>query len=434
MTTETIGRSINALPTGVFKTLFKVKPLGALQARRQTTGTVALYWRYSIGTASERVSIGLYDSSAPPRSLTPTQRGFSIAAATRAAEALAIEHHQHRENGGRPAIVAAQRAALEAVTEAKRQAEENTLRDLLIAYSNHLEALGRSSHRDARSIFNLHVFEAWPKVAALPACQVNGEHFADMMRKLMDAGKGRTANKLRSYARAAYQTAKAARSKASIPASFKSFGVTVNPVAETEPDELQNRPDKRPLSGAELRLYWQIIKKMTGFQGALLRLHLLTGGQRIEQLVNLKTANISGDLVLIHDGKGRPGRPPRPHSLPLVKEAKLALSDCGPAGEYALSTDGGVTHVAATSLSKWAVSAAGGAIDDFQAKRLRSGVETLLAGAGVAREVRGRLQSHGVSGVQARHYDGHDYVLEKRKALETLYRLLEKRDPKPLSA
>lgn len=150
--------------------------------------------------------------------------------------------------------------------------------------------------------------------------------------------------------------------------------------------------------------------------------------------MNLKTANISADLVLIHDGKGRPGRPPRPHSLPLIKEAKLALNECGPAGEYALSTDGGVTHVAATSLSKWAVSAAGGAIDGFQAKRLRSGVETLLAGVGVAKEVRGRLQSHGVSGVQARHYDGHDYILEKRKALETLYRLLENRDPKPLSA
>jgi hypothetical protein len=35
------------------------------------------------------------------------------------------------------------------------------------------------------------------------------------------------------------------------------------------------------------------------------------------------------------------------------------------------------------------------------------------------------LQSHGIAGVQARHYDGHDYMDEKRQALETLFRLLD---------
>ena len=92
--------------------------------------------------------------------------------------------------------------------------------------------------------------------------------------------------------------------------------------------------------------------------------------------------------------------------------------------DFALSTDSGVTHVAATSLSAWAVEAAGDTIPDFQAKRIRSGVETILASAGVSKEIRGRLQSHGVAGVQARHYDGHDYMTEKRKALATLHKLL----------
>ena len=45
--------------------------------------------------------------------------------------------------------------------------------------------------------------------------------------------------------------------------------------------------------------------------------------------------------------------------------------------------------------------------------RIRSGVETLLAANGVSQEVRGHLQSHGLTGVQARHYDGHDYMPEK---------------------
>lgn len=424
MATKITGAAINTLTPGVFRTLAKIKPMGALQARKQSSGAVAFYWRYSIGTTSERVSIGLYDSSAPPKSLTPTVAGYSLAAATRAAETLALEHHQHRDEGGRPALLAAQHEAKRATAEAKRQAATHTLENLLKAYCDYLESIGRRSHKDARSIFKLHINEAWPKVAAMPAKDVTGEHFADMMRTLIEAGKGRTANKLRSYARAAYQIAKAAKSKPSIPIAFKSYGIALNPVAETEPDESQNRPDKRPMTAAELRTYWRAIFDLPGFRGALLRLHLLTGGQRIEQLVNLRTSNTTADSILLYDGKGRPGRPPRPHTVPLTREAAKAMGECKPVGEFALSTDGGVTHVAATSLSAWAVEAAGNTVTDFQAKRIRSGVETILASAGVSKEIRGRLQSHGVAGVQARHYDGHDYMEEKRKALATLHKLL----------
>ncbi|MCY1542418.1 hypothetical protein D9M68_781640 [compost metagenome] len=69
--------------------------------------------------------------------------------------------------------------------------------------------------------------------------------------------------------------------------------------------------------------------------------------------------------------------------------------------------------------------AVGDLIPDFQAKRIRSGVETLLASARVSSEIRGRLQSHGVAGVQARHYDGHDYMTEKLEALKKLYQQLQ---------
>jgi integrase len=422
--TKTAGQSINELPPGTFKTLCKVTPIGALQVRKNVTGVATFYWRYSMGAASERVSIGLYDSVSPPKSLTPTTRGYSIAAALRAAELLAMQHHQHRDQGGRPALLVAQLETQRTEAEARRHAATANLENLLTAYADHLESIGRRSHRDARGIFRLHVIDAWPAIAAMPAREVTGERFADMMRRLIDAGKGRTANKLRSYCRAAYQTAKSAKSKPSIPVSFKRFGVTTNPVADTEPDESQNRADKDPLTKAELQAYWACIKHLPGFRGALLRLHLLTGGQRIEQLVNLRTTNIKDDGLLLHDAKGRPGRAPRVHMVPLISPANRALAECRPVGSFALSTDAGQTHVAATTLSNWAAEAACDAVSDFKAKRIRSGVETLLASAGVPREVRGRLQSHGVSGVQSRHYDGHDYLPEKREALEQLFKML----------
>lgn len=437
MDKKTPGEIIKELVSGKFGNLGKITPSGSLEARKLTAGTM-LYWRVTIGGKTERFPIGLYDSSAAPKSLKPTTKGYSIQAATRAAEVLALAHHGNLDGGGHRGLLEAEaeaaRKANEAAAEAVRVAEavklaaaKFTLKNMLNHYCDHLETLGRRSHKDARSIFKIHIYDAWPQIAATPANQVTGEQVADMMRRVLESGKGRTANKLRSYVRAAYQVALAARSKASIPLHFKAYKVTSNPGADTVPDESQNNPDKDPLSAAELRSYWQAIKPMTGFVGAVLRLHLLTGGQRIEQLVNLTTSNVTDTAITLYDGKGRPGKAPRPHTVPLIPLAAAALLDCKPKGVYAISTDSGITHLAATTLSHWAVDAAVN-IPDFAAKRIRSGVETLLASARISTEIRGRLQSHGITGVQARHYDGHDYMDEKRHALETLFNLLEAQD------
>lgn len=413
----TPGQIINGLSQGSFAVLCKVNPSGSLEARRLAAG-VQFYWRYTLDGKTDRVPVGAYDSGAPPKSIKPTDRGYSVQAAIRAAEDLAHRHRATIDRGGH-------RAAVKAAKQAKEDARLYTLDAMLTDYCDHLETLGRTAHKDARSIFKLHIREAWPAVAQQPAATVTSEQFADMMRTLIEAGKGRTANKLRSYARAAFAMAKAARTKPSIPLRFKAYGIASNPVADTEPDEGANKADKNPLTADELRTYWHAIQKLDGIRGAALRLHLLTGGQRIEQLVNLRTANVATASILLHDGKGRPGRPPRPHAVPLTKSAQRALAECKSTGEFALSTDGGETHLAATTLAAWAVDAVKDTLPDFQAKRVRSGVETLLASARVPQEIRGRLQSHGISGVQARHYDGHDYAPEKLKALETLEKLLD---------
>lgn len=49
---------------------------------------------------------------------------------------------------------------------------------------------------------------------------------------------------------------------------------------------------------------------------------------------------------------------------------------------------------------------------------------------GVSKDTRGRLQSHGIAGVQDRHYDGYEYLPEKKKALMTLYDALEQKKAK----
>ena len=424
MTPQTPGKLINEMAPGKFLKLAKITPAGSLEARKLSTGAVNLYWRVTVAGKNLRELVGIYDSSAPPKSLERTKKGFSIMAATRAAEAMAQKHVTHLPDGGIVGVKKAEEAAKVAKQKAADLEAHQTLDRLLTDYCDHLETLGRSAHKDARSIFALHVLAPWPDVASMPARNVTLEHVADMMRLVREKGKDRTANKLRSYVRSAYATALKARSSASIPVRFKAYMVSHNPAADTQPDESANRADKNPLSAEELRTYWQIIRNLPGIKGAALRLHLLTGGQRIAQLVRLKCSDIQPDSIVLTDGKGRPGKPARPHAVPLVPAARLALEALNPAGEWAISTDGGITHLAPTTLSNWAVEAVGDQIEAFNTKRIRSGVETLLASVRVSSETRGRLQSHGIMGVQARHYDGHDYMAEKLEAVETLYRLL----------
>lgn len=419
----TRGEAIKDLAVGTFLTLEKIKPAGSLQARKLTNGAIVFYWRYTFNEKTARVTLGTYDSSLPPKSHDAVGGRCSILAATRIAEMHAAAHRDSLKEGGH-AATEAKKAADRSRAKAEREARKtHTLERLLTAYCDHLKSLGRTAHADARSIFKLHVVDAWPEISALPAGDVTDEQVADMLRRLFDLEKGRTANKLRSYLRAAYEVARKARTNPKVGVAFKAFNISINPAATTQADASANRADKNPLRLGDMRRYWQSIDKAPGIKGALLRLHLLTGAQRIEQLVKLKTADIGDKSILLFDGKGRPGKPARPHPLPLIAAAQKSLKEAGPLGVYALSTDGGDTHISATTLSNWAVQAATG-IADFQTKRLRSGVETLLASAGVSMEARGRLQSHGVSGVQTTHYDAHDYMPDKRHALEVLYREL----------
>ena len=89
MSTKTAGQNINELSPGQFLKLGKVIPSGTLEARKLSSGAVSFYWRATLGGKSHREVVGVYDPSAPPKSLQPTGKGYSVHAAMRAAEASA---------------------------------------------------------------------------------------------------------------------------------------------------------------------------------------------------------------------------------------------------------------------------------------------------------------------------------------------------------
>jgi integrase len=415
-----LPKQLQALPAGAFVTLEKLEQGGSLQARRLSTGAVQFYWRYTNEGRTHREPVGPYDPVSPPKKLEPTSRGLSVAAAREQCRRLSLKHTAHRGIGGLKEAKAVERRQYVANKEAAAARATHSLSSLLDDYVKHQATQGRISAREAKNIFDLHVATAWPALAQTPAGEITQDQVIDMLRRLTEQGKGRTSNKLRTYLRAAFQCAVDVRVTASIPVAFKAYAVQVNPVAQTRRDGRFDCADKRPLTADELRNYWRLIEKLPGLRGRCLRLHLLTGGQRIEQLVRLRWADVRGDSITIYDTKGRPGRGARTHTVPIIKAAMRDLQAFERVGDHVCSTTKGVKPISGTTLSGWAARVVGDAIDSFQLKRVRSGVETLLAANRISREIRGHVQSHGLTGIQARHYDGHDYMLEKREALDVL--------------
>lgn len=418
----TAGQRIADLNVGRSIVLEKIPMGGSLEARRLPAGGVQFYWRYTQDGKTSRIPIGLYDSGAPPKALKPTGRGYSVAAAIEAARDLA------KQNAETPGGIAAKRER----EELDRQRHEElsrtrsmfTLRALCEEYVKWLTAQEKVSAYDAQNVFQNHLYTASPELAAKAAVEVEKREIVAVLRKLIESGKATTARKLRSYLRAAYACALRADSDASLPSGFIPFAAVSNPVEATAP--IQGRSEKNPLPLAELQRYWRELRNHDGIVGAALRLHVATGGQRPAQLVRLRSTDVSAFSVRLLDAKGRRTKP-REHLLPKTDAIAKELRKLSKEG-YLLSTDAGATPMHPTSLTAWAAEVARAAgLNSFQLKRVRSGIETALAEAGVSLHVRGLLQSHGVGGVQEKHYDAHEYMAEKRAALELLLRLLESR-------
>lgn len=95
---------------------------------------------------------------------------------------------------------------------------------------------------------------------------------------------------------------------------------------------------------------------------------------------------------LVGEGAGGGQCAACPPSEPVRASASSTFLEVGSVG------DGLRLLLGVRTMAGWAHAIVGGAVEDFQLKRIRSGVETLLAANGVSREVRGRLQSHGLTG------------------------------------
>lgn len=419
------AKAIAAMKPGEWAADPAARGAGRLQVRKLSSGEASFYYRY-VGPdgVRERLALGT---------------GLTLVDARKLAAKLS-RRYQEGERDLRAILAAEEREARRQrdvalqVDEAETMRRKATLGLLATSYVKQLERDGKVSAPKVARAFKIHVEKPWPKLWATPAADITLEDLFQVVARLTAAGKQREAGKVRAYLKAAYSAAIRARADASALQELRELRLSANPARDLLASESESTPGERALSEGELRAYWRRVVALEGAPGALLRFHLLTGGQRIDQLARLTKVDLDEDLqaICIRDFKGR-RRKARQHVVPLIPAAATALKEMGGGelGPYLFTVTGGQTGAGGSTIRKYVKRIADAMAEagelsggQFSVKDLRRTVETRLAAAKVGKEVRAQLQSHGLSGVQDRHYDRHDYLDEKRAALQTLYRLM----------
>lgn len=319
---------------------------------------------------------------------------------------------------------------------AQDQAINYTLEKLCDWYVTYQRGKGKQSASDAENLFKNHVKGS--EFASLPARSLTAKNATALLRAIVEKGHGRTAAKVRAYLRAAYALAQGAETNAEAPAALLSFGVETNPIASTGALSASNNARDMVLTEAELGECMRILaeRRANAYDDALaaIELSVYLGGQRLAQVLRLTAADIdlTAGTVTLLDSKGR-RKEPRRHVLPITPAAREVINTILAnrraawlfGDKTAQTTPDTVSGKGSELLRQVQATIAKTVKADkhtparlIQARDLRRTAETMLAAMGISKDVRAQLLSHGLGGVQGRHYDQHDYMVEKRNALQ----------------
>jgi integrase len=317
----------------------------------------------------------------------------------------------------------------------KKEAAAAIFGDLMIAYADLLESQGKKDAHPVRKQIEKNIQSAFPRLWKKPVSAIDLDDCMEIVGSLKDAEKPRQADKIRSYIRTAFSKAINSRGDVNAPASMRRLDIKFNPARDMQKVTGSSNAKDRALTLAEFRAYWSRAKELPEPARSLAMLHVLTGGQRQQQLARVTLNDIDRDApsIKIMDYKGRRSAP-RLHVIPLLTEALEAIDRITGGGEFVFSCDGGQSPVHNAFMSDVvkrirAKMEEAGELEKghFTAGSIRATVETRLAAKPyrVGSDVLAQLLSHGMGGVQARHYQHHDFFDEKAEALEMLYRMVE---------
>lgn len=394
------------------RSVFWDKSLTGFGVRVMPTGSKTFFYQARLGRELIRVTIGKYPAKNPDQ-------------ARKDAKVMAGQF----ANGIDP-------------RPEKQEAASATFGDLLTAYCDLLDSQAKKSAKSVRLQVDKNIKKAFPKLWKKPVSGIDLDDCMGVVGKLNDDGKPRQADKIRSYIRTAFSEAINARGNVNAPASMRRLNIKTNPARDIRKVKGSSNAKDRALTLAEFQAYWRHVQQLPEPGRSLAMIHVLTGGQRQQQLarVTLNDIDRDGPSMAILDYKGRRAEP-RLHIIPLLPEVLEAIDRITGAGPYVFSCDGGLNPVHNAYLNdlirrvRHQMEAAGELEKGpFTAGSIRATIETRLAAKPyrVSSDVLAQLLSHGMGGVQARHYQHHDFFDEKMEALEMIESMVEGK-PEPVA-
>lgn len=295
--------------------------------------------------------------------------------------------------------------------------------DLMQVYARMKHNNGQKDYaKDVEKNARLYLLHDAPDIANKLANLCTPENIASLIRPIHARGKTRSADKLRAYLSAAFKSAMQAPYHPGLPQEMLGFAVTSNPVVALP--AFPGNAREHFLTQTELGQYGAIVLSSPGITYGCLALALLAGGQRPLQISRIIDADYDTEegILLLRDPKGK-RRTARLHYLPVGPVAQAYISNLHEPGGFIkhpawFSLDGQQLMSATTLTHQCARIQKKLTAEPFQLRDVRRTVETEMARIGFSKDIRAHLLSHGLSGIQERHYDRYDRIHEKRKALE----------------
>ena len=398
---------------------------GRLVLRVTTAGTRLFYFRpaRSKGSSGRAIPLGVYSRTTKPNRLTLTQARSAaallaaptnvgtpaLAALARLARGRSVEPTSSELP---PASVPRDGPAVSEGAEARvRMAQApidgatpcTTLSEVCRNYVQWMRSAGKVSARDVENYFKRFIYPA--DIGKLAAADVTSEKCLALLRSLKD--KPNTQKKLRSYLQSAYAQAIRAPRDMTMDAPQGEAGISINPIKPIEYSGPKTNVRPRFLTVQELRALWMRMQLSAEAFGCLplraARLALLLGGQRCEQLLRVRRAqlDVEAGTILLMDPKGQ-RETPRPHLLPLAPQAKAELVwlrnySASVKSPFLFPAKEPSEHLSAIQVSKlvtaWcrAMTAAHECDEQFQFSDFRRTAETQLAACGVPSDTRKHL-------------------------------------------
>ena len=418
---------------------------GALLFERRSTGIIEAYYRYKHQGKESKIKIGQCQT-------TRDGHGYSLAECRDKAQSLA---NLRRECGG---DLKGHLSTLELMRQQheaeRRQAEaaeaaKGSFADLIKSYLTEQERLGRSTISQTRQALNLNVTRSFPAIAAKKAKDITPDDIVTILAAIHNRGSEAESVRVRSILHAVFSFGlKGDYDPTRV--GEKRFYLQYNPVAATKKNTSAAQVCDRVLSPEEVKQLWERIGEThcVGFiLGRFIRFMLATGGQRPLQLLRARWSDydFARNCVTLRDAKGNGGVkvhvvPLSQRALSIIEEVKAYTEDypwpfCTGVASRKAETKGELVPIDINSLKNAFTRYNQLLIDEaketgrpepewFTARDIRRSVKNLLVDAGVSREQRNLLQSHGQTGVDVKHYDRHEHLPEKRESIRRYDALL----------